>query len=130
MTDTTVTIADQTFTIKAMEPGQAESLVRIWRSIQLAGDADGTFYARQLGRLGDLIDGLLTSQADVDRLDRLFLAGKVTTMELVKLILAAYQHDDTADTAVAPIVAKKKPAVALTKKAVQKAPAKAVRGRK
>lgn len=125
MTDTTVTIADQTFTIKPMEPGQAESLVRIWRSIELAGDADGQFYARQLGRLGDLIDGLLTSQADVDRLDRLFLSGKVATMELVKLILAAYQ-EEPADTAVAPIVAKKKPAVAVTRKA----PVKAARGRK
>jgi len=131
MTDTTVTIADQTFAIKAMGDGQVESLFRIWRSIGLAGDADTTFYARQLGRLGDLIDGLLTSQADVDRLDRLFLAGKVSTMELVKLVLASYGQDETADTAVPTIVAAKKPAVAVTaKKAAKKAPVKTTRARK
>lgn len=132
MTDTTITIADQTFTIKAMEDGQVESLFRIWRSIGAAGEADGTFYARQLGRLGDLIDNLLATQADVDRLDRMFLAGKVSTMELVKLILAAYSQAGTPDGAVPAIVAAKKPAVAVTaKKAVKKAPAKkAVRGGK
>jgi hypothetical protein len=131
MTDTTITIADQTFTIKAMEDGQSESLFRIWRSIGLAGDADATFYARQLGRLGDLIDGLLTSEADVDRLDRLFLAGKVSTLELVKLILAAY-NQEAMPAAAAPAKKAAKKAVAVTaRKAVKKAPAKkAIRGDK
>jgi hypothetical protein len=121
MTDPTVTIAGQTFPIRRMSDGQVESLFRIQRSLASAGDSNATFYGRQLARMGDLIDGLLSNEADVDRLDKLFLAGETSTAELVSLVFAAYKAADEAGGDVPAIVAKKKPATAITAK---KAPAK------
>lgn len=121
MTDLPVTIAGETFQIRRMSDGQVESLFRIQRSLDAAGDTSAAFYGRQLARMGDLIDGLLVNETDISRLDRLFLSGKASTPELMKLIFAAYRDTEEGDGDVPKVVAKKKPAVAVTAK---KAPAK------
>lgn len=128
MTDLTMTIAGETFPIKPMTDGQVESMFRIQRSLAAAGGENTAFYARQIGRMGDLIDNILAKEADIDRLDRLYLSGKASTVEVLKMLFVAYQASTDEDTeAVVAIVAKKKPAVAITAK---KAPAKkAVRAR-
>lgn len=115
-----VQIGDGAFQIKAMEQGQIEALFRIQRSIAVAGDRDNSFYGRQLGRLGDLIDSLFVSDEDRDLIDSMFLTGKIETNKLLNAVFAAYNAHATADATPA------KPAkkVAAKKVAAKKAPAK------
>lgn len=120
-----VTLAGNVFAVKPMTDGQIESMFRIQRSLTLAGDFDMKFYGRQIGRFGSLLDSLLTSDEDRDKVDDLFLTGQLSTGELLKIILEAYNKREENDAAAELVGATKKPAVKALKRApVKKAPAK------
>lgn len=120
-----VTLAGNVFAVKPMTSGQIEAMFRIQRSLTLAGDFDTAFYGRQIGRFGSLLDSLLTSDEDRDRVDELFLTGQLSTGEMLKLVLAAYNKAADNDAAAEAVSATKKPTVKALKRApAKKAPAK------
>lgn len=120
-----VTLAGNVFAVKPMTDGQIESMFRIQRSLSLAGDFDMAFYGRQVGRFGSLLDSLFTSDADRDKVDDLFLTGQLSTGELLRVILAAYNKREEIDAAAEAVGATKKPTVKALKRApAKKAPAK------
>jgi hypothetical protein len=69
--------------------GQLEMLARIQRAISRGSDdAPGEFWAKQISRLGDLLDALM-SDTDRDIVEAMMIAGKISSIDILQALFRA-----------------------------------------
>lgn len=69
--------------------GQLEMLARIQRAIARGSDdAPGEFWAKQISRLGDLLDALM-SDTDQDIVEAMMIAGKISSVDILQALFRA-----------------------------------------
>lgn len=93
----TVALGGRAFGVRKPKPGQWEALIRIQGHLLRGGDdVPNGQIIKQIGRLGQLVDALLASEDDVDTVTDLYIAGKVTSAQVVVAILTAWAGEEAA----------------------------------
>lgn len=73
--------------------GQLEMLARIQRAISRGSDdAPGEFWAKQISRLGDLLDALM-SDTDKEIVEDMMIAGKISSVDILRALFEALEQD-------------------------------------
>lgn len=86
--DNTIILAGRVVSFVFPTQGQIESMVRIARTLERgADDAPVDFWMTQISRIGMLIDALI-APGDQETVDELYLTGKISSLEVLKEIMA------------------------------------------
>lgn len=82
--------------------GQMEMMARIQRTLARGSDdAPADFWAKQIDRLGTLLDSLM-SEADLDIVEQMLLKGKISHVDILKAVFEVLAQAREAEQPTAP----------------------------